>query len=98
MPFGVGHIWILVILGIIALIIFGPSRLPELGAGLGRAIREFRKGASEMSDSFKEEFSKPGEGQVSAPAASHGSGSETPATPGTSGTPGAAPPQELPKG
>ena len=58
-----GHWYIFVILGVIALIIFGPARLPELGAGLGRAIKEFRKGASEMTDSFKEEMSsKPADG------------------------------------
>lgn len=32
---------ILVVL-IIALIVFGPKRLPELGSSLGRSIREFR--------------------------------------------------------
>jgi sec-independent protein translocase protein TatA len=29
---------------IVALIVFGPKRLPELGNGLGRGIREFRSG------------------------------------------------------
>ena len=53
-----GHWWILLILAVIALLIFGPSRLPELGSSLGRAIREFRKGASEMTESFKEEVTK----------------------------------------
>ncbi len=31
----------------IALIIFGPGKLPELGAGLGKSIREFKKALSE---------------------------------------------------
>jgi sec-independent protein translocase protein TatA len=35
----------LIILGI-ALIIFGPKKLPELGAGLGKSIREFKKALS----------------------------------------------------
>jgi sec-independent protein translocase protein TatA len=42
--FGLGNIGpleILVVL-IIALIVFGPKRLPELGSSLGRGIREFR--------------------------------------------------------
>ncbi|MDP9326166.1 MAG: twin-arginine translocase TatA/TatE family subunit [Candidatus Dormibacteraeota bacterium] len=56
---GLGHWWILLIIAALALIIFGPARLPELGAGLGRAIREFRKGASEMTESLKEEATKP---------------------------------------
>lgn len=47
MPFvGTGHMWMLVILGIIALVIFGPGKLPEMGSGLGRAIREFRQATS----------------------------------------------------
>lgn len=58
---GFGHWWVLLILAAIALLIFGPQRLPELGAGLGKAIREFRKGASEMGDSLKEEAVKPTE-------------------------------------
>ncbi len=37
----VGPLEILVVL-IIALIVFGPKRLPELGSSLGRGIREFR--------------------------------------------------------
>ncbi|MFY9614676.1 MAG: twin-arginine translocase TatA/TatE family subunit [Candidatus Dormiibacterota bacterium] len=56
---GLGHWWILLIIAALALIIFGPARLPELGAGLGRAIKEFRKGASELTDSLKEEATKP---------------------------------------
>ncbi len=37
---------LLIILGI-ALVIFGPGKLPELGAGLGKAIREFKKSLSD---------------------------------------------------
>jgi TatA/E family protein of Tat protein translocase len=79
-----GHWWILLILAAIALIIFGPSRLPELGASLGRAIREFRKGASEMTDTFKEEFNKPVESSTSGTAT-------VPPPPSTATTPGTTP-------
>ena len=53
------HWYLFLILGAIALIVFGPQRLPELGAGLGKALREFRKGATELTDTFKEEAAKP---------------------------------------
>ena len=41
MPFNVGPLELVVVL-IIALIVFGPKRLPELGHSLGKGIREFR--------------------------------------------------------
>ena len=33
----------LVLIFIVALIVFGPKRLPELGSGLGRGMREFKE-------------------------------------------------------
>jgi sec-independent protein translocase protein TatA len=41
--FGFGHAWELIILLVIALVIFGPKRLPEIGGSLGKGIREFKK-------------------------------------------------------
>lgn len=32
---------------VIALVVFGPGKFPELGAGLGKGIREFKKAMSE---------------------------------------------------
>jgi sec-independent protein translocase protein TatA len=43
--FGLGFQELLIIL-IIALIVFGPGKLPQIGSGLGKAIRDFRKGLS----------------------------------------------------
>ncbi|MBV2169542.1 MAG: twin-arginine translocase TatA/TatE family subunit [Bdellovibrio sp.] len=43
--FSLTHI---LLLGIIALIFFGPSRLPQLGQGLGKAIRGFKQGLNEI--------------------------------------------------
>ena len=40
----------LIIILIIALVVFGPSKLPELGASLGKGIREFRKTTEEFRD------------------------------------------------
>lgn len=52
LPFGLGLPEIAVIL-IIALIIFGPKKLPELGRSLGKGLKSFKKGVSEASDEFK---------------------------------------------
>ena len=41
MPGNIGPLEILIVL-IIALVVFGPKRLPELGRSLGKGIREFR--------------------------------------------------------
>jgi sec-independent protein translocase protein TatA len=54
--FGLGIQELLIIL-VIALVIFGPSKLPQIGAGLGKAIRDFKKGVSssdENEDADKE--------------------------------------------
>ncbi len=42
MPGNIGPLEIVIVL-IIALIVFGPKRLPELGSSLGRGIREFKE-------------------------------------------------------
>ena len=54
--FGLGINELLIIL-VIALIIFGPGRLPQIGSGLGKAIRDFKKGVSgeDVADPGKEE-------------------------------------------
>jgi sec-independent protein translocase protein TatA len=48
----------LAIVLIIALVIFGPKRLPELGRSMGRGIREFRASISGKGDD-EEESSQP---------------------------------------
>lgn len=47
--FGIGMQELLVIL-VLVLIIFGAKRLPEIGGGLGRAIRNFRQASSEPDE------------------------------------------------
>ena len=41
----------LVIILVIALIILGPGKLPDVGASLGKSIREFRKASSDIQES-----------------------------------------------
>jgi len=53
--FGLGFQELLIIL-VIALIIFGPGKLPQIGSGLGKAIRDFKKGvSSDDSDEDRKE-------------------------------------------
>lgn len=47
--FGLGVPELMVIL-VIALVIFGPSKLPQIGSGLGKAIRDFKKGVTGAED------------------------------------------------
>jgi sec-independent protein translocase protein TatA len=55
--FGLGMPELLVIL-VIVVIIFGANRLPQLGEGLGKAIRGFKKGISDGNEANKDS-SKP---------------------------------------
>jgi sec-independent protein translocase protein TatA len=55
--FGFGH-WELLIILVIALIIFGAGKLPEIGSGIGNAIRNFKKGVAEVDSEIKEEPEK----------------------------------------
>lgn len=51
MPIGMSELLIILL---VALLLFGPRKLPELGRSLGQSIREFQKGAR----SIREEFEK----------------------------------------
>ena len=46
----------LIIIGVIALLIFGPKKLPDLGSGLGKAIRDFKTAMSEINEPAKPEL------------------------------------------
>src|SRR4029079_22611 len=46
----------LVIILVIALIIFGPRKLPELGRSLGKSIGEFKKASNELRSTLDEEI------------------------------------------
>jgi TatA/E family protein of Tat protein translocase len=46
----------LIIILVIALIIFGPRKLPELGRSLGKSINEFKKASNELRSTLEEEI------------------------------------------
>ena len=46
----------LVIIFVVALIIFGPRKLPELGRSLGKSIQEFKRASNELRSTLDEEI------------------------------------------
>ncbi len=69
MPFNVGPLELVIVL-VIALLVIGPRRLPEMGNSLGKTIREFRKASSDVTDAVSlEPESKPAAQQASATTA-----------------------------
>ncbi|MFC0214739.1 twin-arginine translocase TatA/TatE family subunit [Paenibacillus chartarius] len=58
MPFGNIGVGGLILILVIALIIFGPSKLPELGRAFGRTLSEFKNGTRELLNGDKEEEKK----------------------------------------
>lgn len=55
--FGIGFPELVVIL-VVALVIFGPGKLPEIGSSLGQGLKDFRR-AFEGPDEAKSESEKP---------------------------------------
>lgn len=56
----------LVVILVIVLIIFGAGKLPEIGSGLGKGIRNFKRSAKELNEEFDE--AKKEEGSQKSPA------------------------------
>jgi len=72
MPFNVGP-WELLLILLGLLLVFGAKRLPEMGAAMGKGIREFKKNISEM----KSELDRPADSdapqrQIDQPVSSSG--------------------------
>ena len=72
MPFNVGP-WELLLILLGLLLVFGAKRLPEMGAAMGKGIREFKKNISEM----KAELDRPADSEtpqreIDQPASSSG--------------------------
>jgi len=56
MPFGIGWPEIVIVL-VIALLLFGPKRLPELGQSVGKTITGFKKGLKESEQELRSALS-----------------------------------------
>ncbi|MFS0778033.1 twin-arginine translocase TatA/TatE family subunit [Neobacillus sp. 3P2-tot-E-2] len=46
----------LILILVIALIVFGPNKLPEIGRAVGKSIREFKRATEGITNDIKEEF------------------------------------------
>lgn len=61
----------LVIILVVALIVFGPRKLPELGRSLGRSLSEFKRASNELRNTLDEEIkTEDRRAAVTAPAVS----------------------------
>ncbi len=54
MPFNIGPFELLIVL-ILALLVLGPGKLPEVGGAIGKTLREFRKASTDVQDSLSVE-------------------------------------------
>lgn len=53
--FGIGPMELVIVL-IIALVIFGPKKIPEIANALGKSINEFKKGSRDLEASVRKEL------------------------------------------
>ena len=74
MPF---HWFYIVGLLVIVLIIFGPGRLPELGSAVGKAMREFRKATTEITNEMTSTVQSAAPTPVTPPAPAQPASSES---------------------
>ena len=47
--------WELILILVVALIVFGPGKLPEIGRSLGKGINEFKRASLDIQKQFQEE-------------------------------------------
>lgn len=52
MPFNIGPFELLLVL-ILALLVLGPGKLPEVGSAIGKTLREFRRATTEVDETVK---------------------------------------------
>src|SRR5437867_1047874 len=67
----------LIIIFVIALIIFGPRKLPELGRSLGKSLAEFKKASNELRNTLEEEIRIEEQKEATSKAAANTSSSTT---------------------
>jgi len=91
MPFNLGPGELIIIL-VIALLILGPGKLPDVGSALGKSIREFRKAATDVQEASR--IDTPPTPAAPPPAATPPPAAAPPAAPPVAPPPPAVPPSE----
>jgi sec-independent protein translocase protein TatA len=73
----------LIVIFVIALVVFGPRKLPELGRSLGRGIAEFKKATSELQNTLEQEINADEQRtrEAAAQTAAHSDATHTPDAP-----------------
>jgi TatA/E family protein of Tat protein translocase len=71
----------LIVIGVLALLIFGPKRLPEIGKNVGAAIREFRRASRDIMSHFSDDEPPPRVRSVSRTSYDYDNGAESYSTP-----------------
>jgi sec-independent protein translocase protein TatA len=71
----------MLIILVIALIIFGPRKLPELGRSLGKSLAEFKKASNELRNTLEEEIRVEEQREKEPKAAEPPAGTESAAPP-----------------
>jgi sec-independent protein translocase protein TatA len=56
----------LLLIALVAILVFGPSKIPDLGKGLGEGIKNFKKGMKEATDAVNKESAAPSEPETKA--------------------------------
>jgi sec-independent protein translocase protein TatA len=74
--FGIHWAYIILLL-VVVLIIFGPGRLPELGGAVGKAMKEFRKATTDLTNEMTSAVQSKPESESPAPTESAAKGTST---------------------
>ena len=94
-PLGVNEILILLV---VALLLFGPRKLPELGRMVGRGMAEFRKASNDLKNTIEQEV-RSYENVIAPPSATPPTPPATPTPPAVaSGEPSPSGPKDKPPG
>ncbi len=93
--FDVGVPEVILIL-VVALIVFGPGKLPEIGASLGKAIREFRRATQSLSDEIQSTTRIESEDELRTRLLAEQTVTATPAPPPQTPTDTSMPPPQTP--
>ena len=62
----------LLIIAFVVLLVFGAKRLPEMGAAMGKGIREFKRNITEVKDNLEKGESKDSPAQIDGPTSTGG--------------------------